>query len=186
VNDALIVLLPKNAEASNMLAPWLGEIVLVNQSAFIKGRLIQDNFKLVQLSTKMLHARRKLSVLLKIDIAQAFDSVAWPYLLELLQHMGFLSCWRDWVSALLSSASTKVLLNGVPGDRIFQARGLRQGDLLSPMLFLLVMEVCNALIQKADECRSSSCWDSKPSVTAPPFMQMTWPGSCRLTIKICN
>jgi hypothetical protein len=84
VNDALIVLLPKNAEASNMLAPWLGEIVLVNQSAFIKGRLIQDNFKLVQLSTKMLHARRKLSVLLKIDIAQAFDSVAWPYLLELL------------------------------------------------------------------------------------------------------
>jgi hypothetical protein len=62
--------------------------------------------------------------------------------------MGFPRPWIDWISALLSSAHTRILLNGVPGERIYHARGLRQGDPLSPMLFLLVMEVLNGLIWK--------------------------------------
>jgi hypothetical protein len=105
---------------------------------------------MVQWTARRLHAKKKPSLLLKIDIAQAFDSVAWPFLLELLQHMGFPNAARDWISAFLSSASTRILINGNPGDRICHARGLRQGDPLSPMLFLLVMEVLNSLIRKAD------------------------------------
>jgi hypothetical protein len=136
---------------ANRLAPRLGKLVRANQSAFIKGRVIHDNFKMVQLSAKLLHARKKPCMLLKIDIARAFDSVAWSFLLEVLQHMGFLARWRDWILALLYTTSMKVLLNGTPGERIHHARGLRQGDPLSPMLFLLVMEVLNALIHKADE-----------------------------------
>jgi hypothetical protein len=66
----------------------------------------------------MLLARKKPSVLLKIDITHAFDSVAWPFLLELLQHIGSPSRWHNWVSALLASGNTKFLLNGVPHDRI--------------------------------------------------------------------
>jgi hypothetical protein len=57
----------------------------------------------------------------------------------------------DWIAALLSSARTRVLLSGSPSDSICHAHGLRQGDPLSPMLFLLVMEVLNALIRIADE-----------------------------------
>jgi hypothetical protein len=64
--------------------------------------------------------------------------------------MGFLSGWREWISALLSSASTRVLLIGEPGERICHARGLCQGDPLSPMLFILVMEVHSVLIRAAD------------------------------------
>jgi hypothetical protein len=66
----------------------------------------------VQWTTRRLHAKKKPSLLLKIDITRAFDSVAWPFLLELLQHMGFSNAVRDWISALLSSASTRILLNG--------------------------------------------------------------------------
>jgi hypothetical protein len=99
VNDALLVLLPKSAEAitvkdfrpislihvigklvskvlSNRLALRLSKLVRVNQSAFVKGRAIHDNFKMVQLSAKLLHARRKPCMLLKIDIVRAFDSMA--------------------------------------------------------------------------------------------------------------
>jgi hypothetical protein len=56
----------------------------------------------------------------------------------------------NWVSVLLSTASTKVLLNGVLGERICYGRGLAQGDPLSPMLFLMVMEILNGLIRRAD------------------------------------
>ena len=54
------------------------------------------------------------------------------------------------MSILLGSASTKVLLNGRPGNRIYHARGLRQGDPLSPMLFVLAMEVLGGLIRWAE------------------------------------
>jgi hypothetical protein len=134
----------------NRLAPRLLELIQVNQSAFIKGRTIHDNFFMVQRSTKLLHARQKPSFLFKIDITRAFNSVAWSFLLEILAHLGFLAWWRYWISTLLSLASTKILLNATPGDKICHARGLRQGDPLSHMLFLLVMEVLNSLIAMAD------------------------------------
>jgi hypothetical protein len=96
-----------------------------------------------------MHARRCPSVLLKIDLAKAFDSVAWPFLLEVLEHAGFPTRWRGWVSAMLYTVSTKVLVNGRLGDRILHACGLRQGDPLSPLLFIIVMEVLNVLIAEA-------------------------------------
>lgn len=114
------------------LAPRLKEIVVPNRTAFISGRSIQDNFRTVQLACRFLHQKRCPSVLLKIDIAKAFDSVAWPFLIEVLHHIGFLRRWINWICILLSTASTKVLVNGVTGRRISHARGLRQGDPISP------------------------------------------------------
>jgi hypothetical protein len=99
-------------------------LVQPNQSAFIKDRIIHDNFKTVQSTTHMLHARKKVSVLIKIDIAKAFDTVGWVFLSDLLHHMGFSHRWMNWISILLSTTSTRVLLNGWSGHRICHARGL--------------------------------------------------------------
>jgi hypothetical protein len=71
--------------------------------------------------------------------------------LQTLQAIGFSTTWRDWVSALLSSASTKVLLNGAPGERVCHAHDLRQGDSLSPLFFLLIMEVMSTMFRRADD-----------------------------------
>jgi hypothetical protein len=68
----------------------------------------------------------------------------------MLRRVGFNMAGCDWISVLISTASTRVLLNGDCGSRICHARGLHQGDPLSPMLFLLVMEALNTLIRKAD------------------------------------
>jgi hypothetical protein len=135
---------------ASRLAPHLAQLVQQNQSAFIRGRSIHDNFMAVQLACRWLYSSHCSAVLVKIDIAKAFDSVSWEFLLQLLTYMGFPLRWREWIAMLLSTASTRVIVNGRPGRKIWHARGLRQGDPLSPMLFVLVMEVVNAMISAAD------------------------------------
>ena len=106
---------------------------------------------LVQHTTKFLHQQKQARFLLKLDITKAFDTVSWPFLLEVLQNLGFGPIWRDIISGLLATSSAQVLLNGSPGEKIVQRRGLRQGDPLSPMLFILVMDVLCYLVKKAFE-----------------------------------
>ena len=148
LNDALLILLRKKEQAelirdfrpislihsfgklvtkclANRLAGVLHHLVQVNQSAFIKGRCLHDNFRLVQLTCMALHRACRSCILLKVDIARAFDSVDWVFLLEVLSHLGFGQRWRDWISAILATASTRILLNGQPGRRICHARGTR-------------------------------------------------------------
>jgi hypothetical protein len=150
-NEALLTLHPKSQESeslkdyrpismihilrklfskvlTNRLTPRLSALIYPAQSAFIKGRHIQDSFRVVQSTARLLHARRCPSLLLKVDIAKAFDSVAWPFLFEVLRHARFPNGWVNCVSVLLSTASTQVMLNGSQGSKICHTRGLRQGD----------------------------------------------------------
>jgi hypothetical protein len=122
------------------LAPELDHLISANQTAFIRKRSIHDNFVFVQEVIKDLHRRKIPSLFIKLDISKAFDTVNWPYLLQILSHLGFGQRWRDWIANLWCSASSSFLINGQPGKKILHCREVRQGDPLSPMLFLLAME----------------------------------------------
>ena len=87
--------------------------------------------------------------MLKLDIARAFDSVSWPFLLDTLRHLGFGRRWCEWVCILLGTASTRVLINGSPGSPIIHRCGFRQGDPLSPMFFVMVIDNLNTLFCRA-------------------------------------
>jgi hypothetical protein len=67
---------------ANRLGPELDHLISINQTTFIKNRCIYDNFMYVQEALKELHKKKKISsLLIKLDISKAFDSVNWPYLL---------------------------------------------------------------------------------------------------------
>ena len=125
------------------LAPKLNELVSPIQNAFIPGQSLHDNFVLVRQSARLLHQLGAPRILLKLDLARAFDFVSWPFLFEVLRRYGFSARFLGWIVILLSSASTKIILNGAPGPAIWHHCGLRQGDPVSPQLFMLAVDVGN-------------------------------------------
>jgi exonuclease III len=174
LNKAHIVLIPKRADAkevgdyrpislphsfsklfskvlANRARRLMHAIIAPNQSAFIKGRNIHDNYLLVRQVARKIHATKQPGVFLKLDISRAFYSLSWAFLLEVLKARGFGDRWIKWISSMLGTASTKVIVNGIPGRTIYHAKGLRQGDPSSPLLFVIAMDALSALICKAEE-----------------------------------
>ncbi|GKE22393.1 putative RNA-directed DNA polymerase, eukaryota, reverse transcriptase zinc-binding domain protein, partial [Tanacetum coccineum] len=85
----------------------------------------------------------------KVDFEKAFDSIRWDFLDLVMEKIGFGSKWRSWIHGCLSNARSSVLVNGSPTNEFEIFRGLRQGDPLSPFLFILVMEVLHAITRKS-------------------------------------
>jgi hypothetical protein len=90
-------------------------------------------------------------VLTKIDISKAFDSLSWEFLLEVLRRRGFGVIFRYLICDILRSAVTSIMINGERGPPINLARGVRQGDPLSPTLFILAMDTLQAAMRWAVE-----------------------------------
>ncbi|KAL5543740.1 hypothetical protein UlMin_007524 [Ulmus minor] len=85
---------------------------------------------------------------MKIDIQKAYDRLSWQFLEAVLKAFGFHPKWIKWIVTCCSTTKMTLLLNGAPVRSFFPKRGLRQGDPLSPFLFILCMEVLSRLINK--------------------------------------
>jgi retron-type reverse transcriptase len=120
-----------------------------NQYGFIKSRTIQDCLAWCFEYIHQCQQSRRETIILKLDFEKAFDMVDHHVIISMLTLLGFNAKWVQWVHNILSTASTAVLLNGVPGKFFKCKRGLRQGDPLSPLLFVLAAELLQILINRA-------------------------------------
>jgi ribonuclease HI len=138
---------------ANRLKPILHAIISPTQSAFIPGRLITDNILAAYETMHTMQTRMwsKVGYMgIKLDMSKAYDRVEWPFLEAAMLRMGFAGKWVQWVMTCIKTVSYSVIINGSPVGQIFPSRGIRQGDPISPYLFLICAEALSALLFRAE------------------------------------
>ncbi|KAJ0599248.1 putative RNA-directed DNA polymerase [Helianthus annuus] len=136
---------------ANRLKRVLEPIISVSQSAFLSGRSILDGPLVINEVCSWLKKHKKKALLLKIDFEKAYDNISWKFVLDVLSQMGFGSKWCSWIWGILSSARASVLVNGSPTFEFNCEKGMRQGDPISPFLFVVAMEALSCLVSMANE-----------------------------------
>ncbi|MCH79399.1 cysteine-rich receptor-like protein kinase [Trifolium medium] len=132
---------------ANRLRNVMGSVISESQTAFVQGRQILDGILIANEVVDEARRAKKELLLFKVDFEKAYDSVDWGYLDAAMGRMGFPTLWRKWIKECVCTATASVLVNGSPTEEFPLERGLRQGDLLSPFLFLLAVEGLHVLME---------------------------------------
>lgn len=187
INDSLVCLLPKTVASTalsqfrpislcnvivnaiskilaNRLKLVMDKLVGVGKTSFIPGRSSTDNVIVAQELFHTLKKRRgrKAGFILKVDLEKAYDRVDWGFLRAVWEHTGFGTTFRNLIMDTITTTSLSVCWNGDTLPPFRPSRGLRQGDPLSPYLFVLCMEVLGQSIVRSVH---SGAW--KPVAASP-------------------
>ena len=136
---------------ANRLKPKLSRVISMAQSTFVPSRSILDivftAFEAIHGLKQKNHGRQG-HVTLKIDISKAYDRVNWEYCRLLLIKKGFDDKCVRWIMLCVRTVKNSVKIYGKLVGPIVPYWGFRQGDPLSPCLFILCVEGLSALVEK--------------------------------------
>lgn len=174
LNDTLLVLIPKvdspelasqfrpislcnvaykiiTKAIVNRIRPMMPYLTSCNQTSFVPGRQITDNIVIVQ---EVIHTMKNKSgkvgfMAIKIDFEKAYDRLRWDFIRDTLLEIRFPPVLIEVIMECITTTSMCVLWNGEPTRAFKPKRGIRQGDPLSPYIFVLCMERLNHIIEES-------------------------------------
>ncbi|GKA99023.1 RNA-directed DNA polymerase, eukaryota, reverse transcriptase zinc-binding domain protein [Tanacetum coccineum] len=133
---------------ANRLTTVLGDPVIEIQSAFVKDRQILDGPFILNEIMQWCKSKKKQTMVFKVDFKKAYDSIRWDFLDDVMKKFGFGEIWCNWIQSCLQTSRGSVLVNGSHTREFQFHKGLKQGDPLSPFLFILVMESLHISFQR--------------------------------------
>lgn len=132
---------------SSHLSLVLEKIVSPDQTCSVPGRSISSNLVMLRDMLDYIDRTGEPGILISLDQEKAFDRVDCSFLMNLLQHFGFGPSFCRWISTLYHGGNMRILVNGWLSRKIELQRGVRQGSSLSPMLYILCVEVLAAKVR---------------------------------------
>lgn len=133
------------AERLKTVLPY---IISDYQGAFIHDRQINDG---IIIAAEVIDSRiraNKSGIVCKVDFEKAFDNVKWNFIDFAMERFGFGIRWRNWIKWCISFPRFSILINGEATSCFKSQKGIRQGDPISPFLFIMVVEILSLMIKK--------------------------------------
>ena len=173
--ESLITLIPKSGRPSNSLKSWrpisllnvdykiistaianrfkkvVNKIISPSQTAYIKGRYIGENSRLVYDVISHVNKSKQTGLIMAADFEAAFETISWQYVNAVLKEMNFGEYFRELVNLLYLNQDnfSRILLNGFLGEKIYMHKGIRQGDPVSGFLFNIAAEILSKQISQS-------------------------------------
>ncbi|KAG5531068.1 hypothetical protein RHGRI_025879 [Rhododendron griersonianum] len=124
------------------IRPLLCDLISPLQSSFLPGRSSTDNVIIVQEIVHRFNSMKgsKGNMLIKLDLEKAYDRLEWGFIRQVLHFFNFPPLWINLIMSIISLSSMSILFNGSATDTFSPSRGIRQGDPLSPYIFILCVE----------------------------------------------
>ena len=138
---------------ANRIGSVLPKLIHPDQTGFIKGRFIGQNVRLLNDLLEYTDVQKIPGILLFIDFEKAFDTIEWPFIQNVLKCFNFGPVIGKWIATLYSDVESAVINGGYTTNYFKVSRGVRQGCPLSPLLFVLGVEILAQKIRQSTDCR---------------------------------
>eukprot|EP00253_Pinus_taeda_P005455 PITA_05455 len=155
------------------LKPLLPSIISPEQTGFVEGRQILDGLVVAQEMIHSLNQQKRKGMMIKLDLSKAYDRLNWKYLCAVLEAYGFSKRWIEWIFSMISTPFFSILVNGNPTKPFNAYRGIRQGDPLSPFLFIVVADGLGRIIKREtrrNRLRGLKLWGNNLTITHQQFV----------------
>lgn len=149
---------------ANRFTKHLPKLINASQTGFVKGRNISENIRTLSDIMEYLKDNSQPGILINIDFEKAFDSLNWNFMEITLNKFNFGPSFTQWVKTLYNNISSCIINNGHTSKFFPVCRGVRQGDPLSPYLFILVTEMMAAKIRQANDIKGFQVRDNEYKV----------------------
>ena len=124
--------------------------------AFMEGKQITDAILIANEAIDYWKVKKIKGFILRLDIEKAFETINWNFIDFMMEKNSHPTRWRKWIKACISKVHYSIIINGKPQGRIKSSRGIRQGNSISPFIFILAMDYLSRLLNNLKKRKATN------------------------------